>query len=188
MKPLDDLDIFIRSRKGKIFAGIPQLGLLAKGENVEAALASLDVKKKELAAELEEAGELDTLEMGNQVCPTPRRVTMTAPGDLGRFAIKTGIVVSAIAAAFLICATLIASGMEGLVNDIKSVGGVQFWGHVEQQLDRMASSDLPEAKKQKLLADIHAIAVKWRPFIVEVQSALSGPPNQTPPTTTPTNR
>ncbi len=188
MKPLDDLDIFIRSRKGKIFAGIPQLGLLAKGENVEAALAALDVKKKELATELEEAGELDTFEIGNQICPTPRRVTMTAPGDLGRFAIKTGIVVSAIAAVFLICGTLIASEVEGLVNDIKSVGGVQFWGHVEQQLDRMASSDLPEAKKQKLLADIHAIAVRWRPFIVEVQSALSGPPNQTPPTTTPTNR
>jgi hypothetical protein len=187
---LDDLDVVISSRKGKIFASIPQLSLHAKGENVDAALAALDAKKKELAAELEEAGELDTLEIGDQVYPVRRGVTMTAPGGLGQFAIKTGIVVFAIAVAFLISGMLIASKVEDLVNEIKSVkiGGAQFWGRVEQQLDRMASSDLPEAKKQKLLADIHAIAVKWRPFVVEVQSVLSGPPNQAPPTTTPTNR
>jgi len=190
MSRLFDLDVVIRSRKGKIFASIPQLSLLAKGATVDAALAALDAKKQELAAELEEVGELDMLQIGNQVDPMRRGVTMTAPGDLGRFAIKTSIVVFVVAVAFLISGMLVAAKVEDLVNDIKSVkiGGAQFWGRVEQQLDRMATSDLPEAKKQKLLADIHAIAVKWRPFVAEVQSVLSGPPNQAPPTTTPTNR
>ena len=190
MSRLDDLDVVIRSRKGKIFASIPQLSLLAKGATVDAALAALDAKKQELAAELEEVGELDMLQIGNQVDPMRRGVTMTAPGDLGRFAIKTSIVVFVVAVAFLISGMLVAAKVKDLVNDIKSVkiGGAQFWGRVEQQLDRMATSDLPEAKKQKLLADIHAIAVKWRPFVAEVQSVLSGPPNQAPPTTTPTNR
>jgi hypothetical protein len=48
---------------------------------------------------------------------------------------------------------------------------------MEAELDRMASpvSDLPEAKKQKLLADVRAIAVKWHPFVAEIQSALGSP-------------
>jgi hypothetical protein len=46
---------------------------------------------------------------------------------------------------------------------------------MEAELDRMASpdSDLPEAKRQKLLADVHAIAVKWYPFVAELKSALA---------------
>jgi hypothetical protein len=190
MSRLDDFDIVIRRKNGKILATIPQLSLYAKGDNVDKAMAALDVKKKELAAELEEAGELDTLEIGNQVYPTLRGVTTTAPDHLGRFAIKTGIIISVITVAFLISSMLVASEVEDLVENIKSVkiGGAQFWGRVEQELDRMASNDLPESKKQKLLADIHAIAVKWRPFVVEVQSVLSSPPNQASPTAPSTNR
>ena len=87
---LDDLDTVIRRKNGKVLANIPQLGLYAKGENVEAALAALDAKKKELAAELEETGELDMLENNNR---QPRRgLTASTSDDLGRFAIKTGIV------------------------------------------------------------------------------------------------
>jgi hypothetical protein len=57
------------------------------------------------------------------------------------------------------------------------MGGAAFWGRVERELDRMASpeGDLPEAKKQKLLADIRAIGAKWRPFLVELHSALTPP-------------
>ena len=46
---------------------------------------------------------------------------------------------------------------------------------MEGELDRMAQpgSDLPEAKKQKLLEDIRLIAAKWRPFVVEIQTALT---------------
>ena len=51
--------------------------------------------------------------------------------------------------------------------------GLEF----ERELDRMASpeSDLPAAKKEKLLADIRAIGAKWRPFLIELHSALTPP-------------
>jgi hypothetical protein len=62
------------------------------------------------------------------------------------------------------------------VNNVKSIkiGGSEFWTQMEDELDRMArpGSDLSEAKKQKVLADIHAITAKWRPFVAEIQSVL----------------
>jgi hypothetical protein len=38
---------------------------------------------------------------------------------------------------------------------------------------------MPEAKKQKLLADIRAIGAKWRPFLIELHSALTPPEHAT---------
>ena len=184
MSRLDELDIVIRRKNGKILASIPQFNLYAKGENVEAALAALDAKKKELAAELEEPGEFEILEIDN------RRASRGAPGstfgDLGRFAIKAGIVAFCIAAALSISGVIVGSKIEKAIDNVKSVkiGGAQFWSRMEAELDRMASpaSDLPEAKKQKLLADVRAIAVKWHPFVVEIQSALGSQagPSQPP--------
>jgi hypothetical protein len=185
MSRLDELDIVIRRKNGKILARIPQFSLYAKGENVEAALAALDVKKKELAAALEETGEFDRLEIDN------RRVTPShsPPGstfsDLSRFAIKAGVVAFCIAAALTVSGVIVGSKIEKAINNVKSVkiGGAQFWSRMEAELDRMASpvSDLPEAKKQKLLADVRAIAAKWHPFVAEIQSALASPDSPTQP-------
>jgi hypothetical protein len=185
MSRLDELDVVIRRKNGKVIAGFPQLGLFAKADDVNAALAALDAKKKAFVADLEEAGELDTLEIEDRPAPT-RRIAMIRPaGDLGQFALKAGIVVCCVVAAFVISGVLMASkverSIENAVNSVKSVkiGGSQFWTRMEDELDRMArpGSDLPEAKKQKLLADIRAIAAKWRPFVVEIQSALADPNN-----------
>lgn len=70
------------------------------------------------------------------------------------------------------------------------IGGAKFWSRVEETVDRMAApgSDMPEAKKQKLLADIRAIGAKWRPFLVEIHSALdvpNGPAPKAPAPNTP---
>jgi hypothetical protein len=182
MSRLDELDIVIRRKNGKIIASIPQFGLYAKGENVEAALAALDAKKKELAVELEGTGEFDILEIDNHRTAPSRGAPGSTFGDLGRFAIKTGIVAFCIVAAL----TILGAKVEKTINNVKSVkiGGAQFWSHLEAELDRMASpvNDLPDAKKQKLVADVRAIAVKWHPFVAEIQSALAGPdsPSQPP--------
>ena len=179
MSNLDDLDVVIRRKNGKILASIPQLGLYAKGENAEAALATLDAKKKELAAELEETGELDILEIDNRPAAPRRDVTASTSDDLGRFAIKTGVVALFIGAALTISAAIVGSEIEQAINNVKSVkiGGAQFSNNMEAELDRLASpvNDLPEVKKQKLLADIRAIAVKWHPFVAEIRSALASP-------------
>lgn len=45
MNKFDQLDVLIRHKNGKIIAGIPQIGLFAKGSDVNGALAALDLKK-----------------------------------------------------------------------------------------------------------------------------------------------
>ena len=180
MSDVDKLDVVIRHRDEKIIAGIPQIGLYAKGDSVSAALAALDMRKKAFVADLEEAGELELLNV--EYNPTPlRRGTTGLSGDLKRFVMKAGIVVCCVVATIVISGALIASKVEGsierTVSNVKSikVGGSQFWTQIENELDRMAQpgSDLPQAKKQKLLADIHTITTRWHPFIAEIQSALA---------------
>jgi hypothetical protein len=191
MSPLDQADVVIRRRNGKIFARIPQLSLYAKGDSVEAALAALETKKAALAADLAEVGELDTLDIAPLAFAVGQSAA-PAPGGVRGFAIKTGIVAIAIAAVLVVSGLFVASGLQAVVSDIKKIkiGGEPFWAHVEEEVDRMASSqsDLPEAKKQKLLADIRAIGVKWRPFVTEIRSALTGSDSPAPPLDQPSNK
>ena len=105
MSRLDELDVVIRRKNGKVIAGFPQLGLFAKADDVNAALAALDAKKKAFVADLEEAGELDTLEIEDRPASTRRVATITPAGGLGQFALKTGIVVCCVVAAFVISAS-----------------------------------------------------------------------------------
>jgi hypothetical protein len=48
-------------------------------------------------------------------------------------------------------------------------GGSQFWTRVEQDLERQADprNDMPEARKEKLLADLRVVVSRWRPFVAE---------------------
>jgi hypothetical protein len=196
MSRFDELDVVIRRKDGKVTVGIPQLGLFAKADDINTALAALDAKKKAFAADLEEAGELDMLEIEDRPASTRRVATIRPAGDLGQFALKAGIVVCCVVAAFVISGVLIASkveqSIENAANNVKSIkiGGSQFWTRMEDELDRMArpGSDLPEAKKQKLLADIRMIAAKWRPFVAEIQSALADPNNPPRPAGTSANK
>jgi Bacterial membrane protein YfhO len=182
MDRLDQFEIVINRRNGKVVASIPRLSLYAKGNSVEDALAALDAKKSAFAAELEDIGELDIFQ-----APTPvtadRMIAVSAPGDLSRFALKTTIVAVALAAVLVVSGLFMASSVQNVVSSVNDTfkGGPEFWGKVERELDRMASpeGDLPEAKKQKFLADIRAIGAKWRPFLIELHSAL-GPPNEPP--------
>jgi hypothetical protein len=183
MSVLDQADVVIRRRNGKFFASIPQLSLYAKGESVEAALAALETKKAALAADLAEVGELDTLEIAPLGYASSGK-TAPAPAGVRGFAIKAGIVAIAIAAVVVISGAFVASGLQTVVSDVKKIkiGGEPFWSHVEEEVDRMAGpqTDLPEKKKEKLLADIRAIGMKWRPFITEIRSALTGAESQAP--------
>lgn len=183
MNPLDQVDVLIRRRNGRVLASIPQLSLYAKGDDVDAALAALDAKKAALAAELAEVGELESLEVAPLSFAAGRPTTTTAaPGGFRQFAIKTGVVAFAIALVIVVSGLFVASSLQAVVGDIKTIkiGGEPFWSHVEEQIDQMASPqhDLPEAKKQKLLADIRAIGAKWRPFLLELRSALNPPNDQ----------
>ena len=189
MNSFDQLDIVIRRRSGKVLASIPQLHLYARGANVDAALVALEAKRAAFVAELEDAGELDTREIDHLLGTTAPAGAVSSPSDLRRFAIKTGIVALATAVVLIVSGVFVALSIGRVIGSVRSIkfGGAPFWMRVEQELDRMAGpqSNLPEATKQKLLADIRAIAVKWRPFVTEIQAALAGPDKPTPSTDQP---
>ena len=51
-----------------------------------------------------------------------------------------------------------------------------FWTVLERELERAADpkNDLPPEKKQKIVSDIRAASNKWRPFLTDALSAMSG--------------
>ena len=108
--------------------------------------------------------------------------------DLKLFAIKTGVVaIVTVFAALWIIDSVANTVRESVVYTMAELreqvqfplGGKQFWGKIEQELDHLAdaSSDLPPEKKQKLINDVRLIVARWRPFIDAVQSEIQKPPN-----------
>ena len=185
MTSVDELDIVIRRRGGRIVAGIPQIKLYAKAANAELALAALEEKKKIFMAEIEEMGGIDELNLDASMAPTVR--TSTGSGGLGQFAVKTIIVVCAVTVGIVFSSLYVSSNLNATIDNAKSIkiGGKQFWSRLESELDRLASpsNDLPAAKKEKLLADIRTLGARWHPFVVALQSGLAGADN---PATMPT--
>jgi hypothetical protein len=190
MSRMDEFDVVIRRKGEKVVAGIPQLRLYSKGETVNEALAALDIRKKAFEESLREAGQLDALEL-EDLSARPA-VSRPAAGDIGRFAVKTTIVVGIIAVTAILSGLLLLFQIERTVDNTLyaaqarfssvKIGGTRFWSNIEAELDRAADRDrdLPEEKKRKLLSDIHIIVERWRPFVTELASAFSEAPTPNP--------
>jgi hypothetical protein len=167
MSIIDELDIVIRHKSGKVTAGIPQLGVYAKADDVHAAITALEQKRAEFLADLNEAGGLDDLEVRhyNVGSPPQRRRS-----ELGQFTLKALIIIGLIAGAFVLSAALVAPRIERVVEQYTKVGGVQFWAKVEDELERAAdpAHDIPPEKKRKLLSQIQVLVERWRPFMAEI--------------------
>src|SRR5262249_16816357 len=146
MSRIDELDIVIRRKSGKVTAGIPQLGLYATGNEVGAALAALEQKRAAFLADLSEAGGLDDFEGRHYNVAQRRR------SDLRQFTLKALVVIGLIAGASLLSAALLTSRIERLVENTEAkmqqytkVGGAQFWAKVQGELERAADpgNDVP---------------------------------------------
>src|SRR5262245_6441483 len=174
MSSIDELDIVIRRKSGKVTAGIPQLGLYATGNEVGAALAALEQKRAAFLADLSEAGGLDDVEVRHyNVASAPRR----RRGELGQFTLKALILIGLIAGAFILSGALLASRIERVVENTEAkmqqytkLGGAQFWAKVQGELERAADPghEMPAEKKRKLLSQIHVLVERWRPFMAEI--------------------
>jgi hypothetical protein len=161
---IDDLEIVIRRRNGHYLARIPQIGLYATGDSLPNAVAALDDKKHALKEELIKANALDDV----IVSPPGQRRVLPA---LLLFAAKAAVVLVAI----LYAVAYSERAFERQVDQLRKVGGASFWSGLEQNIARAAApgGDLPEAKKQELLANIHVIVERWRPFVREAQLLFS---------------
>jgi hypothetical protein len=98
--------------------------------------------------------------------------------------IVIGLIAGSIAGITALSAGLLAPKFEQLVGKVErmvenaqakmqqyaKVGGASFWEKMEHELDRAAdpASDLPAEQKRKLLAQIHAVVERWRPFMAEI--------------------
>jgi hypothetical protein len=174
MSRIDELDIVIRRKGAKVSAGIPQLALWATAGDAHAAITALEQKRAAFLADLAEAGGLDDLE------PRPYTVRSASPsrrGELLQFTLKALIVIGLIAGLFTLSGALLASRVERVVRDTNEkmqqytkVGGAQFWEKMEHELERAAdpASDLPAEQKKKVLAQIHVVVERLRPFMAEL--------------------
>ena len=187
MNRIDELDVVIRQKPNKVIAGIPQLRLYASGKNVSEALDHLGKKKKDLIEDLKEVGELDSFEIPSPAGPAA--VRWQTSSSLKQFTLKTAIVIFLIGAAIIIPGTIVVRKLEKWADrtmvlvqaekqKLKQLTGRAFWARVEAELDRAADpkNAIPEEKKQKLLANIRAIATQWRPFVIEAGALISAPP------------
>ncbi len=171
MSRIDEFDIVIRHKGEKVIAGIPQLSLYAKADDVHAAITALEQKRTAFFGDLAETGALDDLEVrhyGVERAP-PRR-----HGGLGQFTLKALIVIGLIAGAVALSTVLLTSRIERLVAhtdaQMKQYTGAPFWRKLEGELARAADPDrdMPAEQKRKLLSQIHVVVERWRPFMAEI--------------------
>jgi hypothetical protein len=174
MSRIDELDIVIRHKSGKVTAGIPQLGLYATADDVHAAITALEQKRAAFLADLSEAGGLDDLEVRHYNVGSPPQRQRS---ELGQFTLKALIIIGLIAGAFILSGALMVPRIERIVANTEAkmqqytkVGGAQFWAKVEGELERAADPalDIPPEKKRKLLSQIHVLVERWRPFMAEI--------------------
>jgi hypothetical protein len=185
MESLDKFDVIIRRKNGSVVACIPDLHLYARADNVHAAIDALDAKKRELQTELTEMGEIAALDGAGE--SMPRRATR--PGRIALFAAKALIVIVLSAIAVIYASSFIAANVDRAAERIQTrftqavkIGGREFWSKLENSLAQAAEphNDMPEEKKQKLLADLRTITTRWRPFVVEVGRLFAEPPASPP--------
>jgi hypothetical protein len=179
MNQLDKFDISIRRKDDKVTAAVPQLGLYATAGDSHSALDALEQKKAALLEDLTAAGEIDNLPALGFADGVPPATSYGLP----RFVLKVAIVVALVGIAIVVTTNfvtakidLIAAKVENTrlawqatLQDYTKIGGAQFWLKVEKGLDQLADpkSELPEEKRQKILANIRAIRERWWPFIAE---------------------
>jgi hypothetical protein len=183
MSRLDELDVVIRRKGGKVLAGIPSVGLYASADTVASALDALEVRKTAYQSDLEEAGFTADMDIPNGGVAAPMATARSAPGDLRSFASKSLIVIGLVTAAIVLIGALLVSKIDdtiaravysiqvqlGPIANAK-IGGSQFWAKVENEVDRVANSNsgMAPEKQQKLLSNIRAIVTRVRPFVAEV--------------------
>jgi hypothetical protein len=181
MSSLDKFDVIIRRKNGSVVACIPDLRLYARADDVHAAIDALDMKKRELDTELTQMGDIATLDRAPE--PVPDRPSRSA--RLALFTAKAVIVIALSAVAVIYSSSFIAANVDRAAERIQTrfseavkLGGREFWSKLETGIAQAAEprNDLPEEKKQKLLADVRTIATRWRPFAAEVGRLFAEPP------------
>jgi hypothetical protein len=180
MNALDDFDVVIRRKTTRIVAAVPELGLYATGADIPAALEALESRKAALVNDLA-AAEVSIEKLKRS--PGASASSTAASGislarDVGRFTIKVMIVIALLGAGMIVTFNSVAARIDaqlyhvgGKLRELRAAGiGVsELLARAEATLGRAADpqSEMSEARKQKLTADIRTVVARWRPIISE---------------------
>ena len=108
---------------------------------------------------------------------------------IAQFAIKTVIVCAAIVVSSIIMLDYLddyvsrrMEQVEATIKPLTSLGGRQFWTKLERALEQQAdpASDVSPERKRKILAQIKVISDRWRPFLNEAATSITGEPSPPP--------
>lgn len=184
MSRLDELDVVLSRRNGKVVASIPALRIHATGADTASALAALEAKKQAYRSDLDDAGLADVFETGP--FPETGAVAPVKSSDIRQFAVKSAITVGLVAVALLVVGGLLASRVNDVIfrtvyavrtNMVPNVnvGGPQFWTGVVTQMDRAAGlfeRMSPDEQKQ-MVSNIRTVVSKVTPLAAEIAPLLS---------------
>ena len=177
MRSWDSFDIIIRRKGDQFFAGVPEIGLYARGADPIAALGALDQRKREIVNEL--GADFEPFAI------TSPHGTQQRGGnsEIGRFALKLVVVVFLLGGSSIFAAKIVASKAEQTLNQWRAALSTrQIVTIVRRQIEKSAdvARNASDAEKQKLVEDVRAIAERWRPIANEVTSVLFDPPRCPP--------
>lgn len=171
-------DVIIRRRSNHVIAAIPQFGLFAEAKTVQEALDALEIKKKNLQADLAAFANLKSY---------PERDTNESSHirwrEIYQFSIKSLIALALVIVAISLASYQIQKSLNSTLYAAQAnfdrftlESGSVFWSKVERELDRAANANMPEDTKQRLLTDIRKLVDKWRPFVVEASGLFAMTP------------
>jgi len=172
MRGWDSFDIIIRRKGDLFFAGIPEVGLYAKGADPASALGALNRRKREIVNEL-----------GTDFEPfatTPPQGGQQRGGgsSIGQFSLKLVLVVFLLAGSSLFAFHIIDAKAKKSLDQLReTLSAPQIGAIVRRQIEKSADAarNAPHVEKQKLVEDLRAIAERWRPVANEVTSILFSP-------------
>jgi hypothetical protein len=178
---IDRFDVIIRHAGEDYVAGVPNLGIYTRAPTAAAALAALEARRTALSDEIEAAGIIEPFPQLAASQPHQRSLD-----SLGLFAAKTLIVFILLTAAVAGSGAFVIDRVSQATGDSTLSGGPRFWSKLEEDLHTAAGpgKDLPEAKKQQLLADIRVLVTRWRPFVAEIAPLFDREPRPAGPTAT----
>src|ERR1700687_3397888 len=104
------------------------------------------------------------MELPMQITPNDRIVEKPS-NSIGRFVLKTVIVSIAVTVSIIVIGNAMLTRLEDSFDEAMRYGGRKILIKLEAVLDKAAdpSVDMSPEQKKKILADIRAIAKKWRP-------------------------
>lgn len=166
---IEEMPIVVRRKWGRHIAEIPQVGLYARGSTPKNAVAALEAKRSALRDELTRAGVYE--EVASRA--GAQRPELPMLSALFWFAVKCLTILLLV----LVGVVYVQSAFDQRMEQVRKVGGARFWSSLESELREAAdpANGPPEQTKQEILANLHTIVLRWRPFVREGQQVFSDP-------------